>query len=611
MRSISWIWLAPLLCVLAIGCGTKAPDSPDAPTDPPKKVASDATADSRQPATTDLPVASSSNNTAAAPTNSSSALTLSQAATTFVSDDYFVAIALHPKKIGDRRLVQNLLSIDMVKERLADNPAEVPFDPMTIDWILAVVGHQMGDGDSPLAGAFQFDSVEAAEKMRAVGQKAEVAKVKGVSIYVASDPAYHMYWANETTVVFGSAERLTRFLNGSQKPAVELLDRLKQVGYDHDIAVVTHMAPVRDLVANSVAGQGKSVENMPDQVKAATLTFDLEGAKLLNVLIEGKDPAAGEAIGGLLNQGLEAISTPLGLFGMDYLAPRVGEEGAVTLLDAANSLLQNVEIQQNGPDVSLSIAAPEGLADLPTKLAPLLAKWQEQVAGPQERINNLKQVGLALLSYHDQNGRFPAAALYNEKGDAVLSWRVAILPFMEGTTLYDAFNMDEPWNSEHNLQTSQVMIPVYGPPKDSRKPGPLLPGNNTAPKLPQEAQPAVAVPPSDGPDPASVPLTRFQVFVGPSTFFATTRGTRMAEATDGTSNSILVVETGPDKAVPWSKPADLAVDDDPVAALGTLDPEGALVLFGDGSVRRMSPSELKAVLKDMISINGGEVISEN
>src|SRR5438309_645723 len=42
---------------------------------------------------------------------------------------------------------------------------------------------------------------------------------------------------------------------------------------------------------------------------------------------------------------------------------------------------------------------------------------------------NLRQIGLALRSYHDAFGCFPPAAIVDKQGRPMLSWRVAILPY--------------------------------------------------------------------------------------------------------------------------------------------------------------------------------------
>ena len=86
-------------------------------------------------------------------------------------------------------------------------------------------------------------------------------------------------------------------------------------------------------------------------------------------------------------------------------------------------------------------------------------------------------------------------------------------------------------------------------------------------------------------------LTYYQVFVGPETLFqegAAFKGTRSRSGiTDGTSNTILVVEAG--DAVAWTKPDDLLVAaDKPLPKLGGVRPKEAVFFAGlaDGSVPR-------------------------
>ena len=45
--------------------------------------------------------------------------------------------------------------------------------------------------------------------------------------------------------------------------------------------------------------------------------------------------------------------------------------------------------------------------------------------------NNLKQIGLAMHNYHSAYNHFPAAAITDDDGKPLLSWRVAILPYIE------------------------------------------------------------------------------------------------------------------------------------------------------------------------------------
>jgi hypothetical protein len=60
-------------------------------------------------------------------------------------------------------------------------------------------------------------------------------------------------------------------------------------------------------------------------------------------------------------------------------------------------------------------------------------------------------VMLAMHNYHAAYNRLPGPAIMSADGKPLLSWRVALLPFLEEQALYEQFRLDEPWDSEHNL----------------------------------------------------------------------------------------------------------------------------------------------------------------
>ena len=79
-------------------------------------------------------------------------------------------------------------------------------------------------------------------------------------------------------------------------------------------------------------------------------------------------------------------------------------------------------------------------------------------------VNNLKQIGLAMHNYASANGGFPPAAIVDPRGKPLLSWRVAILPYLDANPLYAKFKLDEPWDSPHNKELLKYMPAVYGCP---------------------------------------------------------------------------------------------------------------------------------------------------
>jgi RNA polymerase sigma factor (sigma-70 family) len=193
--------------------------------------------------------------------------------------------------------------------------------------------------------------------------------------------------------------------------------------------------------------------------------------------------------------------------------------------------------------------------------------------------NNLKQIMLALHNYQDANGGFPPAAIYGKDGQPLLSWRVALLPYLEKAKLYEKFHMDEPWDSEHNMPLSRSMPDVF-----------KTPNNTGQMRLNGQIE------------------TRIQGFHGKGAFFEGITGVKIPDITDGTSNTIAIALS----ATPtiWTKPGDLPFVEG--APLPALDETDAFYMVGlaDGSVRSM-PTNAKGMpplLKKMITRNGGEII---
>ena len=196
-------------------------------------------------------------------------------------------------------------------------------------------------------------------------------------------------------------------------------------------------------------------------------------------------------------------------------------------------------------------------------------------------VNNLKQIGLAIANYESANGNYPPAAIVDKQGKPLLSWRVAILPYLDANPLYTKFKLDEPWDSPHNKELLKYMPAVYG-----------CPSRNLA------GEPG---------------LTAYRAFVGPNTLLDPTRPTRIAEVTDGTSNTVMVVEST--QAVPWTKPDELpfgnapAPRSNPLLGAGSRHPGGFNALFGDASVRFLKLSISPLTFRALITKSGGEVVA--
>jgi prepilin-type processing-associated H-X9-DG protein len=213
-----------------------------------------------------------------------------------------------------------------------------------------------------------------------------------------------------------------------------------------------------------------------------------------------------------------------------------------------------------------------------TALAPAV-QAQRAAAKRSQSVNNMKQIGLAMHNYaFSHDNRFPPAVLIGPDGKTPHSWRVAILPYLEQKALYDQYKFDEPWDGPNNHKLLDKMPRLFAHP---------------------DAQPGTS--------------TSYFMTTGPHTISSDNRGSALSEITDGTSNTIMVVEANRD--IPWLKPEDIpapagpGAQGQPLPKLGGFSPNGFNVLFADGAVRFVAHSIDPNVFKTLLSKDGGEPFS--
>jgi len=192
-------------------------------------------------------------------------------------------------------------------------------------------------------------------------------------------------------------------------------------------------------------------------------------------------------------------------------------------------------------------------------------------------LNNLKQIAVAIQSFESANGVFPSEFI-SSAGAPLLSWRVAILPYLGLQGLYDQFNISEPWNSSTNLPLLNQMPDVYRTPLDS---------------------------------PTST-ITRYAVPAGPGTMFEGANGVKQSSVTDGTSFTILVGETEGSN-LPWTQPTDVPIG--PPTTLGgsgfSSFITGAVPFaFVDGSVKLLPDNIDSTTLHDLFIRNDGTALTD-
>jgi hypothetical protein len=91
----------------------------------------------------------------------------------------------------------------------------------------------------------------------------------------------------------------------------------------------------------------------------------------------------------------------------------------------------------------------------------VLLRGTYKIAGQTEDMQHLAAIGQALQAYLHDHGTYPPAALVNAWGQATVSWRVLILPYLGHKDLYDRFDLTRTWDSPANKYLLRSMPAIY------------------------------------------------------------------------------------------------------------------------------------------------------
>jgi prepilin-type processing-associated H-X9-DG protein len=194
--------------------------------------------------------------------------------------------------------------------------------------------------------------------------------------------------------------------------------------------------------------------------------------------------------------------------------------------------------------------------------------------------NNLKQLGLAALSYNDTHGTLPPGGTFAPDGTMRHSWETHLLPYLS----YVASNidLDRPWNDPRNAKYFKGVLPVF-----------INPGF----RFPEVT------------DREGYGLSHYAANCH---VLSGNRGMKLEDITDGTSTTLLFGEVNAGfKAwghpVNWRDPA-RGINRGPDGFGGPRHSGGASFVMADGSVRFLNEHISPAVLRALSTPRGGEAV---
>lgn len=217
--------------------------------------------------------------------------------------------------------------------------------------------------------------------------------------------------------------------------------------------------------------------------------------------------------------------------------------------------------------------------------------------------NNLQAIADAVLEFHNEHTQLPAPAVSVEQG-APASWRVDLLQYVPAdlprygnapsySIVAADYDRTSPWDASANLSIAQRQAQLY-----------RCPANAT----PQDSQLRW--------------FTAYAFLTGPGTAFPEAGPLTFDDITDGTSNTLLVVEAC-GRNIVWTEPRDVDVSreaiaiNSPGAQPGTSDgilssyhKRGAQAALSDGSVRMLSAEMDASVLRALTTVAEGDAAGE-
>jgi hypothetical protein len=238
-----------------------------------------------------------------------------------------------------------------------------------------------------------------------------------------------------------------------------------------------------------------------------------------------------------------------------YTAIEPHLQPSVSVVRRRNTVL-SLESYAVGPSFGAALPAVGVVAAL---VLPQIQSARETARQNTSR-NNLRALQTAAAGYAVEKGALPPRSINDADGKPLLSWRVALLPYLDRQDLYDRFHLDEPWDSAHNQALSAEMPEIF-------------------------VHASAGIPAASG-------VTLFQIPRGKGTLYDSDKPLTDEEIDRlpiGRSQTVFIVTAARDRAVPWTKPDDVELTPDDLLQRLLVVPVNRLpAAMNDGSVVDLS-----------------------
>lgn len=199
--------------------------------------------------------------------------------------------------------------------------------------------------------------------------------------------------------------------------------------------------------------------------------------------------------------------------------------------------------------------------------------------------NHMRQMGIALHSYHAVHSSFPPGGVHDARGRMLHGWNAMLLPYLEQGAIHESIDFSKPWNDPAQGEVFHQALPPF-----------LIEARRSLPHH----------------DARGFGLSHYS---GNVLVLGGDRPTSLDGIVDGASNTIVLGEAITEPA-PWGFPANWR---DPRRGMGRSREQfggpypdgGAQFTFADGSVRYLSADIDPRVLEAMSTPHGGERFADD
>lgn len=381
------------------------------------------------------------------------------------------------------------------------------------------------------------------------------------------------------TFLIAHESQLARLLPFAPKPAQNsqiqpLMTQLQSAPLDSQFAMVMLPQTILDTERiPGVASVGLGLLTFEKQLLSSSKVLELQASMDEPIVVKATIQTADTAVANQLKQQIEeqmAINLRLD-------APAFVSELRKQLYPAVT-----VKTEQNTVQYQIS-KTPDLFNQIKTFYSKAKSHQEDQQKQKEadslkeeeakKKTDNMRKIGAGFHRFYYKNKVLPSTRSHFVNGKPGLSWRVHLLPYLGQKTLYDQFQLGEPWDSPHNMKLLNQMPDFY------QCEGVTQPGHTT-----------------------------YMTFLGEGTPFDGSPDMTLDKisANDGLTKTIMFVKAGPDKAVPWTKPVDLPFDPvNPIKTLGQLPGDTFLAITMDGFVHTLKKDIPAETLRYLIQYNDG------